>query len=630
VLSAPLTTGSPITSLPVNALAFAVLAGSVTITSGANTQSFTTTGAAASATSIPITSATPNYAYPTTSTLTAPATNLLTLQHFAGYPTLATATVTGATVTLYNRDKHIRVIGGTWNRGAQGGSSEIANVSILLRHVDDVEVDVENYIASTGKECVHIGDLSNFRVRIRDCNVTGTTPASFQGDGPLWAGDVDVFAIYSADDILALNSNWTGLEDTAGDIVDATFRAAGNGGQTIFKVISGAGYTADGIINRGIITGTPGPSGFFAWVGNDTGEAQTTGGNYGLIDLGIVDGANYGAKIVSISVSSSVSVVERIVGTVRNVASGGNVGIGSGSSTATIDQIDLTLDGVGANSQLVNVTQPGLTINNFILRGRQGSTYSANYILSITSGTIGQLAMRDFHQEAANAAVVLQVNGGTVNQAVFDACTAAGSSASASIVAMNSGTLSDLILRDCQFNNSGGSYLVSQTGGTLSRLRFSGGSANGWGALFHGPGSGAGPVITFSDGFTFVSGSRLVNFNGMTGCMAVIEWLNIVAMSSGAFYTSGGSYRVIGGNLIHPSFTLCNRAGSESISVDGASLPQDVSLLTPTTGDMALNQNASTVYGERMRPCSTTAPAGARCRGFAEAARRHWLAALWP
>lgn len=70
VLSSALATGSPITSLPVNALPAAIAAGKVTITQasgGTATQVFATTGAAAGATSIPVTSATPNFAYPTTS-----------------------------------------------------------------------------------------------------------------------------------------------------------------------------------------------------------------------------------------------------------------------------------------------------------------------------------------------------------------------------------------------------------------------------------------------------------------------------------------------------------------------------------------------------------------------------------
>ena len=69
-LSAPLSTGGAITSLPVAALAYVVVAGSLTLTDGAgHTQTWTTTGAALNATSIPVSSQTPNFAYPSGSTI---------------------------------------------------------------------------------------------------------------------------------------------------------------------------------------------------------------------------------------------------------------------------------------------------------------------------------------------------------------------------------------------------------------------------------------------------------------------------------------------------------------------------------------------------------------------------------
>lgn len=68
--SSALSTGSPITSIAVNALPAAIPAGTITLRSGAHTQNFTTTGATLGATSITVTSATPNFAYPIGSTIT--------------------------------------------------------------------------------------------------------------------------------------------------------------------------------------------------------------------------------------------------------------------------------------------------------------------------------------------------------------------------------------------------------------------------------------------------------------------------------------------------------------------------------------------------------------------------------
>lgn len=70
-LSAALTTGAPITSLPVVATTAPILAGTtLTMVSGTNTQTWAVTATAAiGATSISVTSQTPNFAYPTTTAI---------------------------------------------------------------------------------------------------------------------------------------------------------------------------------------------------------------------------------------------------------------------------------------------------------------------------------------------------------------------------------------------------------------------------------------------------------------------------------------------------------------------------------------------------------------------------------
>lgn len=69
-LSSPLTVaGGSISTLPVIALAYGIAPGIFTLTSGVNTQTWTTNGANAGDTSISVTSQTPNFNYPTGATL---------------------------------------------------------------------------------------------------------------------------------------------------------------------------------------------------------------------------------------------------------------------------------------------------------------------------------------------------------------------------------------------------------------------------------------------------------------------------------------------------------------------------------------------------------------------------------
>lgn len=74
-LSAALSTGAPITALPVTALTTGIGAGtSLILTSGGNTQTWNVTASAAiGATSIAVTSQTPNFAYPTSTSITSSA-----------------------------------------------------------------------------------------------------------------------------------------------------------------------------------------------------------------------------------------------------------------------------------------------------------------------------------------------------------------------------------------------------------------------------------------------------------------------------------------------------------------------------------------------------------------------------
>jgi hypothetical protein len=69
--SSAMSTGSPITSIPVSALSAAIPAGNIVLATTQNPpahfQVFSTSGAAEGATSIPVTSQTPNYAYPDSS-----------------------------------------------------------------------------------------------------------------------------------------------------------------------------------------------------------------------------------------------------------------------------------------------------------------------------------------------------------------------------------------------------------------------------------------------------------------------------------------------------------------------------------------------------------------------------------
>ncbi len=130
-LSSALSTGGPITSLPVIQLANGIASGTITITSGVNTQNWTTSGASAGDTSISVTSQTPNFAYPIGSAITGTAAySIPALTQFIldslGFQTLAPVTInagTSSNVTL------TAVLAGAAFNGAGSGG----NVQFVLQ-----------------------------------------------------------------------------------------------------------------------------------------------------------------------------------------------------------------------------------------------------------------------------------------------------------------------------------------------------------------------------------------------------------------------------------------------------------------------------------------------------------------
>jgi hypothetical protein len=150
VLSSGLSTGSAIVSLPVNSLVYAIPAGTITLTdpTGGNTQTWTTTGAGVGATSIAVSSQTPNFAYPTGSNITGSVDYTLTngtqfdLDDY-GFQTITDTTIVAgdsATVLVYAVE-----VGSDYNNAGAGGS-----VSIISQINWVTEVTLASGAASGG------------------------------------------------------------------------------------------------------------------------------------------------------------------------------------------------------------------------------------------------------------------------------------------------------------------------------------------------------------------------------------------------------------------------------------------------------------------------------------------------
>jgi hypothetical protein len=136
-LGSALSTGAAITSLPLAAALTAPFSnGTITVFSGANSQNFTTAGALAGAPSIPITSATPTFAFPAGSGIAFPTGvsfgyNDLDFEIFANPGQDGVSVSSGA--NLYNRSLRVRGNFQSTNAVANMYRPNTSSISALLR-----------------------------------------------------------------------------------------------------------------------------------------------------------------------------------------------------------------------------------------------------------------------------------------------------------------------------------------------------------------------------------------------------------------------------------------------------------------------------------------------------------------
>jgi hypothetical protein len=138
----------------------------------------------------------------------------------------ATNTLSGATGYLFNRDRNITIIGGTWDAGTiwNGSWRQTFNSHIMrLRRIDGLKVHGAT-LKFTG---FPIGGGWAFGVNPQDCtdwdvwDITGDGCSNIvQGAGPLYRGTVRDIRGQAQDDMVAFGNVAFQGDDTEGDIID--------------------------------------------------------------------------------------------------------------------------------------------------------------------------------------------------------------------------------------------------------------------------------------------------------------------------------------------------------------------------------------------------------------------------
>jgi hypothetical protein len=540
-----------------------VTTGTASITSGTNT--VTSASVVAVGQTVVIAGAGGNGNGPLVGNVATTGSGTFTVNTLDGRPLNCTATVSGAAITVYNRDQNITFKGGIWQLGNNTGTG-INLHALLFRFIDGLTIDIPGTSRTTGvgKYMVSIGGCTS--VTATGKNITNTSDG-FHFAGPCFDINVPYVEGSTGDDLLAFTGgDYASYADTAGDIIGVTIgtvhgQASGSLGN-LARFIAGSGWLLDDVNVKGQWLGAPAQNAIF--LGDDPGSAATTGGTYGRLDLGKVAAATP-AGYYQLYISSPAA--ERIkVNLDYPLTTAYAAAFVGGTSTVTINELDLTADAGGVNTRALQINSANVTINTVKLKGHWAPT-------------------------AANAFVYAQA--GTVNQMVLEDVVAALGASTGNVIDVTGATIGDIMFRGGNITGTTG-YAVYYTAGTVSRVRFIGTNIGAVTSAFRALAALAATDITF-DATIFAGTNRAANFYA-SGTCTIGHGCQFLNLQNAAIYASGATVRVVGAPpaLTAGTFTLLQRAGSETVSVNGPGLAVDLAILTPQEGDMVLDSSSRT------------------------------------
>ena len=484
----------------------------------------------------------------------------ITVTNLDGSALTAGATVSAASIQLYTRDKSVVVKGGFWNASTYGGNSP-SNYKIQFGHLDTYTIDPQGVSVTTGVGyLIHVYDGTDGRVIGRNLYSTVSGSDGVHVTGPHYGLVVDeVTSTGLGDDGLSVTaSNYPG-DLTSGNVVGVRVGTiAVKTIATALKIIAGAGnYVDDVTVSGGIRGSTAGG----IWIGDDHNEASTTGGSYGLIDLGHVGVQSSGATLINLYAPSARYISADI-----------------DYYPAGAEYVVETLAGGGSS-----VTVETLRLSGNMTYATGGTITFVN--LTVSNVTIGHLIMDKTNLDTTTgvSALIQTHNGATITQADLVGCRVAFSTGNGYAVLLNSTTDSIGVL-----NFIGGNYTCY---------------------CLVGDGSTGATTVTLSGGVKISAGKYCLNTGVSSGTTSLKTFVFAgcqVVLSSGAYlvYVTRSTV-LLKGDLITVSGgsgNLDRVEGTESVEAIGLALALDVSQLIRTgVGDMANNSNASLSCG--VGPC---------------------------
>ena len=448
------------------------------------------------------------------------------------------------------RDSAISITGGTWDRGSAGGTGT-GNHSLMFRRIDGLTIRNLTVKSTAGKFAIAPGDVTNFVI----ANITFATASDgVHVSGPARAGVIrDIFGTTGDDSVAFTGNDYAYVADVHGDMSDIVVenvRTSTN--QNLVKVLPGVNQTADNFSIRDVV-GTANNGG--VWIGDDTNDANTTGGTIGTI---VVERVKFvptnGAFAVLLRGSTILNAVLRDIDYTPAVADKAGIFCASNSIKA-------------------------LKVDGYRVRG---SLTAANAV-QISGSTIDRMTLNNFH--------------------MADASTAANA------FLLTSGTIKELEFNDayCVFGGNSSALIELRSTFTLTKVNISGGYYETLGRIIHT--ASTTPACTMSvRGAMFKTPNRLADLSSPLDVS--LSGITVDTPSNPLLYANGSTATVtLRGEqpITVGTVTLLGRSGTQTLRTVGLTIKADLTILTPADGDMVSNTNATPTCGVGPAVYNTTA-----------------------
>jgi len=451
-----------------------------------------------------------------------------------------------AVTATETRDANITVRGGTWISLSTGGVGTGLHC-MLFRRVDGLRVTGLSVETVGGKYAINVGDVTDFEV---DHITFDSASDGLHINGPATKGRVHHVRGYTHDDTVAITANdYVAYADVTGNVTDVEISdvlATGNSANLV-KALAGTGTTIDDIRIRNV-RGTCFQNG--VWIGDDVGQASTSGGTYGTITVSDVE---------TVSTDNNKAVVRcKMPNGKRLLIS--DIRMMSGN---TRDVVFLEVNAAAVVERV--------TINDIVIYGL-ASKIGVN-VNGLSGSSVSVLDIGRARIRSGGATRLLYVAGMTIPQA----------------------TISDAMLTTDDTSTS--NWIEVNSTGSLPFLTIRGGYVYKGACLF----LCTGYIRAFLSGGLRIQGSnRVAKLYGTSHSFTLAD-VSLDNTLLQMFYIestgTGVSIFGTGGERIFGAAALVGRSATQPVRVTGVTLPVDVSTLTPSVGDTVNNTNAALACG---------------------------------